>query len=114
MPLRTKTLHNNIKSESVSQEKEKKYTEQTFRNMVWFYREELLKVNDGLTMKQVGLSKREIGNLKKQRILRLASAVNEKTLLGKRHLGNGRFFVLTEKAKLVLKEMVVGKNQSHL
>ncbi len=109
--MRTKIPHNNIKSRSVSKEKEREYAEQTFRNMVWFYRKELLKIQNGKTMEQIGLSKGEIGNLKKQEILKLTSTNKEKiNLLGKYRSGNGRIYVLTEKTKLTLKEMAVSKN----
>ena len=105
MPLRTKTPRNNMKYKTVSQEQETEYEELSFRNMVWFYRKELSKVQDGETMEQSGLSRGEIGNLRIQEILKLTSTKNEKTrLLGKYLPGNGRIYVLTEKAKLVLKE----------
>jgi hypothetical protein len=62
-------------------------------------------------MEQIGLSKGEIGNLKKQEILKLTSTNKEKiNLLGKYRSGNGRIYILTEKAKLTLKEMAVSKN----
>ena len=99
---------NNLKSKSVSLEQEREYTEQTFRNMVWFYRKELSKIQNGKTMEQIGLSHGEIGNLRKQGILRLTATAKEKTPPLRKHLpGNGRIYVLTEKAKLALKEMAV-------
>jgi hypothetical protein len=111
MPLRMRIPQNNIKSKSVSLEQEREYAEQTFKNMVWFYREELSKVHSGKTMEQIGLSKGEINNLKKQEILRLTATTKEKTPpFGKYRPGNGRIYVLTEKAKLALKEMAVSEN----
>ena len=92
-------------------EQAREYADQTFRNMVWFYRKELLRVHNRETMEQIGLTKGEIGNLKRQKILKLISANKEKTiLLGKHPYGNGRIYVLTEKAKLTLKEMTVSEN----
>ena len=111
--MRTKNPDNNIKSELISKEKESEYAEQTFRNLVWFYRKELLKIHNGETMEQIGFSIGEISNLKRQEIIRLTSTKNEKTYpLGKYRPGNGRIYVLTEKAKLALKEMTVDENQS--
>ena len=108
MPSRMKIPHNNVKSKSVSQEQEREYEELTFRNMVWFYRKELIKIHNGETMEQIGLSNGEINNLRGQEILRLTSTNKEKTyLFGKYRPGNGRIYVLTEKAKLELKEMAV-------
>jgi hypothetical protein len=51
-----KNPHNNVKSKSVSQEKDREYEEKNFRNMVWFYRKELSKVQEGKTIEQIGLS----------------------------------------------------------
>jgi hypothetical protein len=110
MPLRIKISLNNIKSKSVSLEKEREYTEQNFRNMVWFFREELLKIQNGMTMEQIGFSQGEIGNLKRQGILKLTSIKERTYLVGKYRYGNGRSFILTEKAKLALKEMAVSEN----
>ena len=61
-------------------------------------------------MKQIGLSVREIGNLKRQKILKLTSIKERTYLVGKYRYGNERGFVLTEKAKLILKEMTVSEN----
>lgn len=109
--MRRKIPLNKIKSTLISQVKEREYAEQTFRNMVWFYRDELLKVNNGETMMQIGLSKGEISNLKRQGILKLTSIKKEKMrLLGRYLPGNGRIYVLTDKAKLTLKEMTVSEN----
>ena len=111
MPLSVKIPHNNVKSKSVSNEQEREYEEQSFRNMVWFYRKELSKVHNGETMVQNGLSRGEISNLEKQGVLRLTSTKKEKIhLLGKYRPGNGRIYVLTEKARLALKEMAVSEN----
>jgi hypothetical protein len=108
--LRLKISLNNLKSKSVSLEQEKEYAEQTFRNMVWFYRKELLKIHSGVTMEQIGLSRGEIGNLKRQEILKLTITFKDETrLIGKYRNGNGRIYVLTEKAKLALREMTVSE-----
>ena len=98
--MRIKIPHNNTKSKTVSQEQEREYTEQTFRNLVWYYRKEISKVQDGETMKQIGLSEGEIGNLRIQEILKLTSTKKEKMqqLSGKYLPGNGGIYVLTEKA----------------
>ena len=107
MPLRMKNPHNNVKSKSVSQEKDREYEEKNFRNMVWFYRKELSKVQEGKTIEQIGLSQGEIGNLKRQKILKLVSIKERTYLVGRYRYGNGRSYVLTEKTRLILKEMVV-------
>ena len=66
------------------------------------------RTQNGKTMEQIGLSHGEIGNLRKQEILRLTATAKEKTPPLRKHLpGNGRIYVLTEKAKLALKEMAV-------
>ena len=99
MPLRVKTFQ-------CSLDQERELREQTFRNMVWFYREALLEVDDGYSMQHIGLSKGEISNLKRQDIITLTSSKNEKiSLLGRYRPGNGRVYVLTEKAKMVLREI---------
>ncbi len=103
-------MSQNNKSKSVSQEQEGKYAEQNFKNMIWFYRKELSKIHHGKTIDQLGLSYVEVRNLTRQEILILTYTLRERIYLtGKYRKGNGRIYVLTEKARLILKEIAISE-----